>query len=399
MRELRLAMIGARKAITVRVDDILLTRSRADLLGDSSNTAGNLYVQRVGGHWNVGAGGRFEIAFINGQVARWFNLASDPHRIRNLVEGTTLGPTPVTVNPTTGEYLPILSPGAQVRLDQRLIEMNAVRVVVGIDWFDVATANQANPAPLISFRYIIYATGQIYAHTTVAQALRNQSAPMGLLVSLAAPTESDVEVQTPSVSASDGRSTAFFAVRHKPGSAVLALVPSGTSGDRLLHTYDPSTRQVSLVVQEDAPSAGSRLWASHLFVANEAAGSAQALMERAADVTSPGGVAVSIGSAADSVGATQRDDGFDPSAGCYRLKPDGGRLRIALDGTQRPMFSPAFCVSGSAGRRGWVYVKHLIHQPVAADASGDLVFQLPGEIRERTLVEVVLEAPSNPSLP
>lgn len=395
MRELRLSVAGARKPIAVRIDDVLLTRSRTDLLGDSSNTQGGLYVQQVASHWNIGAGGRFELTFMNGQVTRWYNLAVDPHRIRNLVEGTTLGPTPVTINPTTGEQALLVSPGAQVRVDQRLTEMSPVRVVVAVDWFGSAQGGGAKTEPLVSFQYVIYPTGQVYTRSKLAASVAQAGdAPVGLMISLAAANEADVQAET--LSASTGTGQSFFAVKHVLGSAALAFVP--VSGGRLIHTYDPNMRQLSLLAvneSEDKPLE----WVSHLYLGSQHAGGGEDLSARAADYQSSTPMELLIGSAAPVPAALGRADGFDLAEGCYCLKPDGGRIRLKVNGGGRPLYSPAFCVQGAGGKRGWVYLKHLIHQPVATTAAGDLVFQLSREVRETQLIEVVLEASSNASLP
>ncbi|MEK7731570.1 MAG: hypothetical protein AAB363_06905, partial [Planctomycetota bacterium] len=97
VREIRLAVAGVSKPAQVRLDDILLTGNRVDLVGDSRSSNGALYVQQVGRRWNIGAGGRFELTFANGQITNGYNLAADPNRLRNLVQGTTLGPSPVVV--------------------------------------------------------------------------------------------------------------------------------------------------------------------------------------------------------------------------------------------------------------------------------------------------------------
>ncbi|MHC4089287.1 MAG: hypothetical protein ACYSVY_03240, partial [Planctomycetota bacterium] len=53
-------------------------------------------------------------------------------------------------------------------------------------------------------------------------------------------------------------------------------------------------------------------------------------------------------------------------------------------------FSPVFNVLDTAGARVWVYVDHLIHEAVGRDAGGNVIFQVPGTITGRTLVELVL---------
>ncbi|MDO8630598.1 MAG: hypothetical protein Q7R41_08890, partial [Phycisphaerales bacterium] len=143
IREIRLAVTGADKPLAVRFDDILLAGNRADLLGDSANKIGNLYVQQAGRHWNIGSGGRFEISFANGQITNWYNLAADPYRLRNLVRGTTLGPSPVVVDESGMPLGDFSALGRSVAARQRIVEMNAVRVVVESEWRFVDEPNEA----------------------------------------------------------------------------------------------------------------------------------------------------------------------------------------------------------------------------------------------------------------
>lgn len=385
MRELRLSIAGARKAVAVRIDDVLLTRSRTDLLGDSANTSGGFYVQRVSNHWNIGAGGRFELSFLNGQVTRWYNLASDPHRIRNLLEGTTLGPTAVTVNTATGEHQPLIK-HAQIRVGQRLLELSPVRAVVAVDCFLGGPEEGDKASPAFSSEYVIYPTGQIYIRASVAPSLvQGTQFPVGLLVSVASAGASDFQVQTPSVSSPSSIST-YFAVRHGPGNAVLGFIPAWRGST--LHAYDAETRQLALIAVDEKQ--GATQWAAHLFLASAEADWEQELAHRATDYISPPPFEFLIGGRGERAESSMRPFAFDQ--GCYQIVPDSGRLRLRLSGRAHPMFSPAFCVEGSAGRRGWVYLKNLIHQPMGTTAEGDLVFQLPGIVRENQLVEVVLEA-------
>ena len=81
VRRMRLSVSGLENPVDLHLDDILLTAYRQDVFGDSGDREGNLYVQRVGRHWRIGAGGQFELAFANGQIVAWYNLAADPNEV------------------------------------------------------------------------------------------------------------------------------------------------------------------------------------------------------------------------------------------------------------------------------------------------------------------------------
>jgi len=116
---------------------------------------------------------------------------------------------------------------------------------------------------------------------------------------------------------------------------------------------------------------------------------------RAVEYAQPAPIRVEVGSPVTESDSTRRADGFDPSTGTFDLNPDQGRVRFAIDGQKRPMFSPAFRILGAKDQEAWVYVNHLILNNIARDPGGNLVFQLPGTIRQSTLVEVLLRRPGD----
>jgi hypothetical protein len=79
--------------------------------------------------------------------------------------------------------------------------------------------------------------------------------------------------------------------------------------------------------------------------------------------------------------------------GCYNIVPEEAGVRFVIDGTDQPWFSPVFRIPGTKNQEAWVYVDHLIHERADRDVHGDLVFQIPGQIRRRSLVEVVFAPP------
>ena len=92
---------------------------------------------------------------------------------------------------------------------------------------------------------------------------------------------------------------------------------------------------------------------------------------------------------APSTDRTLRADGFDPASGSFLVAAEKNRVRITLDGRGRPTYSPAFQISGGKGGQSWVYVDNLIFEPVTRLGRGDVLFQLPGTVRKKVLIETL----------
>jgi len=393
VQELRLGIAGQVKPVTVTLDDILLTGSREDLLGDPGDTSGAAYVQRVGRRWNVGAGGRFEISFMNGQVRRWYNLATDPHKIRNLLEGVSLGPMPVTVN-DAGEFASVIEPGAGVSVQQKLVEMNPVRVVVDVVWrveSDAAARENAARGTIFRWRYTIYPTGQIFARVdAVAPESGNWQAPTAVVVALA-----DLRPDLDAVVLDEQRSgsnVVYARAVHQPTRSLLALIPNVDASAADLQLGKDASRQVSFVLRDRAATGSVRSWSLQMRVGEAAASETPSFNDDtiagwAADYRTDAPVDVLIGAPA---AAGRGANGYDAADGTFVISPKDGKVRLRLDGSKRPIVSPAFRIDGSAGLDAWVYVNHLVHKKVARDAGGDVLFQIPGTLTKPAIVEVIL---------
>ncbi|MEK7731498.1 MAG: hypothetical protein AAB363_06530, partial [Planctomycetota bacterium] len=198
VREIRLAVSGVSKPVELRFDDILLTGNRVDLLGDSRNTTGALYVQQAGRRWNVGAGGRFELTFANGQITSWYNLAADPNRVRNLVRGTTLGPSPVVVGASGAELGDFSVLGKSVVARQRIVELNAVRAVVASEWRFVDDPDASlNDRPFQRWVYTVYPSGQVFVAVEATGMTKSWTPPgLGLAVTVASSAADEWRIQT-----------------------------------------------------------------------------------------------------------------------------------------------------------------------------------------------------------
>jgi len=384
IQEIRLSLADAPpQPVTLHFDDFLLAGNRRDLLGDPANQAGSLYVQSAGRHWNIGAGGRFELSFRNGQITQWFNLAVDPYRLRNLVRGTSLGPLLATVE--DGKALGSPSElGSSVVARQRILEMNAIRVVVECLWEEGPAPESDDHPAYMHWVYSIYRTGQIYVSMTTSDDARRH----GLAVNMAwVPSAPLIEVggREKSVGGNDApHPAAFAAARTDEADAAVLFIPYPDQGGAELSEFaDASNRTSSMIWtypgSADAPA--TRRCQLVLTSASEL-DSAQA---RARDYTSQDSIRIEIGKV--QAGGGRGSDGFDPGSGSFRIQTEGNRARLVVEGKRRSVFSPVFEIDGGTNDQAWIYVNYLLHEPVIRGTKGEALFQLPGVADRQIVVE------------
>jgi hypothetical protein len=407
VRELRLAVSGPprprRKAMTVRIDDILLTGLRRDLFGDSSNQDGGVYVQRVGRRCRVGAGGRFELVFANGQIVEWYNLAADPYRRRNLVQGTTLGPSPMVLGSPQEREAGFSPLGEDVLVWQRILEMNVVRVVVACTWWFVDDPNAAvDDRPYQRWVYTIYPTGQIYVAVEHTAATEQWSpSELGLAVTVASSEDDERRLYQSVVGGSPTRQeprVPFATVRNHPNdSFLLFALGKRHESARIAEIVDPSRARVSLVAAAGQSGLDMDAWACQILVGGAVDISDEEAAARVADYAVRSKISFKVGSLAKvddmSIG------GLDAvqASGCYVIAPDQGRVLFSIDGRERPSYSPAFRIISATNQDAWVYVNHLVFDRIARDAAGNVLFQLPSTITRPTIVEVLIRRPEPPA--
>lgn len=160
-------------------------------------------------------------------------------------------------------------------------------------------------------------------------------------------------------------------------------VPAGGESDAADYTS-----LVAVADQGERPEHRAEAWACHILLASADGIPDEEVRARVADYDTPVSPRIEIGSLVASTGPYGRKDGFDPSTGCHIIAPDGDLVRFVIDGRRQPLFSPVFLIDDTADREAWVYVDHLVYDRVARDALGNLVFQLPGGVRDSTMVEV-----------
>jgi hypothetical protein len=82
-------------------------------------------------------------------------------------------------------------------------------------------------------------------------------------------------------------------------------------------------------------------------------------------------------------------NGFDRTNGCFQLRPESEQLRWTLGRNDGATTTSTYCVDAIKNVPAWVYVNHLIHQPVMTTNSGQLIFELPPITTQPLLVEVL----------
>lgn len=202
---------------------------------------------------------------------------------------------------------------------------------------------------------------------------------------------------------------AYATARSEPSDTFLLYVVNDAEARMRITESDPGddnasseAKLLSLVAIKDARYGYVDSWACHMLLGASSEVSDDEALARAIDYAggelprlelgswvSPGRGGRFSGSSTAPLVKPSAARGFDPATGCFRVAPYRGRIRLVIDGAKRPRFSPAFQIMDSENREAWVYVNDRIFDRTARDAQGNLIFQLPGTIRERTLVEVL----------
>lgn len=399
VRELRFSLSNVDEPVTIYLDDLILSASREDVFGDSSNHTGQMYVQRVGRRWHVGAGGDFELIFANGQITGWYNLAADPYRLRNLVRGTSLGPTPTSLLDDRTADTATTQTSRQVVSRQAIREMNAVRVAIETEWRFVRERGAApDERPDYRWIYTIYPTGQIYVSVEANAAPDANAAPgLDLTVSLAARPVDEWRTRVIPASSAERAGIAvelpaYITAQSATGDVFILFVPWMGEGRVDVRENRPSSfAPLSLFASYRGVAGNVRRAACHLWLGTKSDVSDREALERARAYATPAAIDARIGKFVES----QSDspvvrDGFAPASGTFALTPEGGRVLLALGSARRPFFGPVFSIRRLGDRQSWVYVNHLILEPTALDGTGNLIFQVPDGVREQMLIEVLL---------
>lgn len=403
IREIELSILGAPPGTNAYIDDVLLTGFRREVLGDPDNLSGGLYAQEIGKRWRIGAGGRFEITFAKGQIVAWHNLAADPFRVRNLVEGVALGPAPVVLaaddhGVIEGDFRDF---GERVAVEQEILEMSPVRVVLASQWQFVDQTGIAQPgAPFQRWVYTIYPTGQIYVDVQCTASSPRFTPPrLGLAVSLSAELFPSAFVHQPGGSPSDGplADTLYATARGQDPEDpfLLYALSSQESATRMAKSGDAGSGVFNLIASGPSPDGGVQHWRCHLHLGSSQENPEADSGSRALGYASPSRLRFEMGGPADADGRSTTGSGFDQATGCYLVKPEKG-VRFTVDPAGSGRFTPAFVILDTEDVEGWVYINGKLFERTGRDLEGRLIFQLPTQPTEKTTVEVLLSRPDRP---
>ncbi|MBN1489938.1 MAG: hypothetical protein JXA69_08480 [Phycisphaerae bacterium] len=396
VRQLRFGFTELDRPIELYVDDMVLADNASDVFGSRTSQPGDLYVRVEGRRFRVGVVERFELVFARGRIVEWYDLGSDPDRVRNLTGGGPLGPTPVMLGLAADGSLQIDERGGWERLGpaaesmQRLVETSPVRVVLWGEWRfgtpDAVTAAEAE-GPFHRWVYTIYPTGKVcleFAGTLAATGTAVRE--VGYLVSCADGEGFEPLGPGPQT---DGEALSYVLFcRDEPGGPDLlyAFQRAATAPKARAVRHDADPRLGMLF--HGGPADAVAVWSAMFNVWPSDVDTRRQAEPIVLDYANPLPIAVDAGRLVRTDAGDTDNDGFNEARGHYTLEPEGNAVRVRLDGRHRMRFGPAFKIVDVAGRDVWAYVDGLEIRPIARDEEDNAIFQIPRVIDKETLVEV-----------
>ncbi len=394
VREIRLSLDKVIKPVELLIDDIILAAHRESIFGNAENKEGLLYAQRVGRRWRVGAGGKFELEFANGQIVGWYQTSGDPYRLHNLCDHTTLGPMPIRAALSTSVEQDFKKLGEQVVVRSQLPEMNETRIVMETTWHFVDDPAQAyTNRPVHRWTYTIYATGQVFVDVQATQRSPDWNAgDMGLAISVAT-RDGDI-VRTQSQTEGDTDSQPYALVRLRATDAALlfmAKTDQENARGQMVEQLSANRDRTTVVYVANTGSEKVARWSAQLFLTSSSTLSDAQAQQRALAYNRVAVAELELGHALDASDLKTSSAWLNPTTGSMTLIPAQGRIRLKMPGSPRPLFSPAFLIKGPPNASAWVYVNNLLLKQVSHDGVGQLLFQLPQTVQKPTVVEVLYQ--------
>ena len=396
VRALRWSVVDLDHPIELRFDDIILADNREEIMGSPTGDEGQLYLQRDGRHWRIGAAGRFELGFANGQIVAWYDLESDPNRLHNLLAGNLLGPLPIVLpDSDRGAGVADFSDlGESVVARQRVLEVSELRVMVACDWeFTAARDGPSDETPFHRWTYTIYPTGQVYVHieTTTSHGAWQVD---DLALALTRAGASNLEMVTHSAAqldaSADLRHACYGHVQPAMlnGPSLLWVMHDGRVTPRMEALQESDHHRVILVASGGATDRPVQSWDCliSLWPADQILGNGAE--ERALDYCYPAQIRPSVGHLVTDHPDDPGNDGYAEQTGSYLVAMENGRLKLLLDGDRRKRHAPVFTIVGSSEREAVIYVDNIILDTQARDAAGNIIFQIPRTINVDARVEV-----------
>lgn len=378
-------------------DDVVLTDNTRELYAAGDRESGDLYVLQRGRQLVVGSVERFEVAFAQGRIRRWFDPVSDSARNHNLVGSGSLGPMPVVLHSETHSKVALDDPsqwnrlGTAAEVRQLLLEATPLRAVVECRWrFSSAVASSGEDGPSHHWVYTVYHDGRIYVGCD-GTARGPEFQPPGLGVAFCCDGDQGfrrqvIESNRPVAAGAPIR--ASYALFSRPGDrqADLLIVPFLPIPARMLENAADSRQCVlwEAPVHDERFSFAAmlRLWPGDVDSPLQAG-------PMAADYWQPMPLAVDSGRLVRTEEGDLDNDGYNESRGEFVLRLDGTTGRVRVDARRGLRFSPVFKIVEVAGSDVWVYVDGKLLRAVYRDAADHVLFAVPGVISGEVLIEVL----------
>ncbi len=412
VRQLRFGWPHLDGPIDLYFDDMVLVDNAKDVLGTPSGQPGDLYVRSEGRRFRVGVNERFELVFARGRIVQWFDLATDRNRIHNLTGGGPLGPTPVWLANDGDKATRVDEAAGWDRFGpaaesfQRLVEVSPVRTIVWGEWrFGTGAASApAEGGPFHRWVYTVYATGKVcveFAGHVQAPAEAEPAAgtrpagSVGYLVACADGMGFERLLRTPGQSDAAGPNAGDLSYvlyhRNEPDRADLlfCFFRAATAPKARPTRHDEEPRLGTLF--HGGPAQLVTVWAAMFTVWPHDIDGPEQADPMAIDYANPMPIAVDAGRLVKTDPGDFDNDGFNEARGHYTLEPDGNAAKVRIDGTRPMRFGPAFKIVDVVDCDVWAYVDGFEVRPVARDADGNAVFQIPRVLDKETLIEVTVQ--------
>ncbi|NOX59043.1 MAG: hypothetical protein GXP29_09330 [Planctomycetes bacterium] len=399
---------GLAAPVELFFDDIMLADNRLAISGQPRADKGRLYVEREGRHINVGAAGRFELSFGNGQIVRWYALDRDASRKVNLLGSAgSLGPMPVVLTDPDSDFDPAIpssprgysSLGRLVAARQRVLEANDVVVVVECTWSfpeSIQNADDRN-VPFQRWTYAIYPTGQIYVTvecTTEHGEFKPEFLAMVVSRKLVGNTVAGKHEPT-GLHGEPMLQHLSFAWIAEPSTetGLLWVMHNSRQYPQLRGFTDARSESVSVAAYGgivDRPTHRASFLLSIWPKGNCSQSNREA---QAVGYSRKMNVEVTVGELQLVSKGDPDGDGFNQRLGAFMLKPNANQIHVKLDGSGQALINPVFCVEGVNEKEAWVYVDYAVHEQVARTSDGRLVVQIPREVTGESVLEIYLKNP------
>ncbi len=396
VRALRWSVVDPDRPIELRFDDIILADNREAVMGSSTGYEGRIYLERDGRRWRIGAAGRFELGFSNGQIVEWYDLESDPNRLRNLLADNVLGPLPIVLpdSDRDADVADFSDLGESVLARQRVLEVSELRVMVACDWeFTAARGGPSDETPFHRWTYTIYPTGQVFVHieTTTSHGAW-QVDNLGLALTRAGGSKLELVAHSAAQldASADLRHACYGYVQPAMlnGPSLLWVMHDGRVAPRMEAIQESDQHRAILVASGGATDRPVQSWDCLISVWPADQVSGAGAEERALDYCYPAQFRPSVGRLVTDHPDDPGHDGYAEQTGSYLVATENGRLKLLLDGDRRKRHAPVFTILGSSEQEAVIYVDDIIVETQARDAAGNIIFQIPRTISVDARVEV-----------